>query len=466
MAVGAMTCVGKRFGERFLPLLAAATVLLWIGCKNLLASNNSLPWPQANQILTEVKPPVFPDKTFSVLSYGAVGDGKTDNTAAFTKAIAACNAAGGGHVVVTSGIFLTGAILLKSNVDLHLQSGAVVLFSADESEYPIEPTRYQGIDLMNFSPLIYAPNANNIAITGSGTFNGALTAIWNWDSPGAWQSLQKMENAGAPIGRRVFGSDRPLRTVFLEPYNSTNVLIQGITISNSYFWQIHPLLCSNVIVDHVTTKSTAGNSDGCDPESSKNVVIENCNFSAGDDDIAIKAGRNPDIRRVHRPCENIVIINSSFQGTWGMITCGSEQSDGVAHVFGYNLSTHQTNEQLGVRYLLYLKANIRRGGYIRDINLDNITGVFTGGIVHATLTYNSETGSTPPLVENISLSNITDKSAPYVLNMNGLPGDPIKMFSLINCKFTKITQENNVMQNVQFTLRNVTINGHAMNQSP
>ncbi|HTV47183.1 MAG TPA: glycoside hydrolase family 28 protein [Phycisphaerae bacterium] len=445
-----------------LAVLALALILLLFICVDLSPVNSALPWPLANQILSQVKPPVFPNQIFSVISFGAVGDGKTDDTAAFARAISACNAAGGGHVVVPAGTYLTGAILLKSNVDLHLEKGSILMFSELEREYPLEPTRYQGIDLMNFSPLVYIPNATNVAITGSGTLDGALTQIWNWDAYGAWELLEKMGHDGVPIAQRVFGPRFPLRTVFLEPYNSTNVLIQGITIRNSFFWQIHPLLCTNVIVDHVTTNSTAGNSDGCDPEGSKNVIIENCNFSTGDDDIAIKAGRNFDSQRTHRPSENIVVINCTFHGTWGMISCGSEQSDGVAHVFAYNLSTSQNGDHPGVRYLLYLKSNSRRGGYIEDINLDKITGVFTGGIVHATMTYNGETGPSPPRVENITLSNITDASAPYVLNMIGLPNDPIKAFTLTDSTFINIAQDENLVQNVDLIVHNVTINGRAM----
>jgi polygalacturonase len=426
------------------------------------AANNTLPWPLANQIVAGVKTPVFPDKTFSVLTYGAVANGKIDDTDAFAKTIAACNAAGGGHVIVPVGNYLTGAIILKSNVDLHLENGAVIIFSGDEHEFPLEPTRYQGVDLMNFSPLIYAPNASNIAITGGGVLDGTLTARWNRNGRGAWELLQNLEKNHTPIAQRIFGPVHPLRTVLLEPYNSSNVLIQGIIIRNSTFWQIHPLLCTNVIVDHVTTNSTTANTDGCDPESSNNVVIEYCNLGAGDDDIAIKSGRNPDTQRVHRPSENIVIMNTTCNGTWGMITCGSEQSDGIEHVFGYNLKTPEGNDRLGVRYLLYIKSNSYRGGYVKDINLENVTGVFIGGIVHVSLTYGGETGSTPPIVENIHLSHITDIRAPYVLNVEGLPDNPIEAFTMTDCTFTNIADIANVVQGAHMTISNVTINGLTM----
>ncbi|HMD55463.1 MAG TPA: glycoside hydrolase family 28 protein, partial [Phycisphaerae bacterium] len=353
-------------------ILTAATTLFQAPSSR---AADTLPWPLANQIIAQTKPPIFPNKTFSVLDYGAIGDGRTDNTAAFAKAISACNAAGGGHVVVPAGTFLTGAILLKSNVDLHLEKGAMLMFSGDETEYPIEPTRNQGIDLMNFSPLIYASDATNIGITGDGILDGSLTGKWNRQVGANWNRLVQMEKNSVPIDQRIFGPAHPLGATFVEPYNCTNVLIQGITIQNAHWWQIHPTLSTNVIVDHVTTTSALAHTDGCDPDGCDNVIIENCDLGAGDDNIAIKSGRDPDTQRVHRPSQNIVVMNSQFHGPWGMIACGSEQTEGIQHVFGYNLSTDAGGEKWkGVRYVLYLKTSLQRGGYIKDINVDNVTG--------------------------------------------------------------------------------------------
>ncbi len=438
-------------------------ILATIGLLAAVAHGGDLPWPAANDILSRIKPPTFPDKTFSVRKYGAAGDGKTDDTAAIANAINACADAGGGHVLIPAGEYLTGAIELLSNVDLHLD-GATLTFSDDPDEYPMTITRYQGIDLKNFSPLIHAVNQTNIAITGSGILDGALTAKWNRDGKGNFALLGKMAAADTPIADRKFGPDRPLRTTFIEPYNCTNVLIQGVTIRNSHFWQQHPTLCTNVIIDGVTTESTTSQTDGCDPESCDGVVIKNCMLGAGDDCIAIKAGRNPDSQRVHRPSENIVIINSKFHGPWGLITCGSEQSEGIQHVFAYNLSTvddiKDVRGDTGVRYLLYMKTNTARGGFIRDIHIDNVTGKFNKAIAYGIMNYGKETGKLSPQVTDISLNNVKAQFAPIVLDMTGLEDDPMTNITLSNCVFSEIGRESTI-KNAKVSYDNVMINGKA-----
>jgi polygalacturonase len=441
--------------SRFYFFMAAVALLA------ISAGAADLPWPAANDILARVKPPTFPDKNFSVRGYGAVGDGKTDDTDAIAKAIKACFDAGGGHVVLSKGQYLTGAIQLLSNVDLHLD-GATLRFSGDASEYPLMITRYQGIDLMNYSPLIHAVDQQNIAITGDGVIDGSLTSKWNRDGKGNFALLEKMAADGVAIADRKFGPEHPLRTTFVEPYNCTNVLIQGVTIQNSRFWQQHPVLCTNVIVDGVTTQSTTSQTDGCDPESCDGVVIENCTLGAGDDCIAIKSGRNPDSQRVHRPSKNIVVVNSKFHGPWGLITCGSEQTEGIEHVFAYNLSTINTIQDVrgdtGVRDLLYMKTNTARGGFIRDIHLDTITGKFNRAVVYGIMNYGKKTGDQTPQVTDITISNLKGESAQSVLDLTGLDDNPMTNITLSNCVFENVAKPNSV-KNAKVTYDNVTING-------
>jgi polygalacturonase len=429
-----------------------------------------LPWPLANEILARVRPPNFPDKNFPVTDYGAVGDGKTDNTEAFRAAINTCVAAGGGHVVVPKGTFVTGAILLHSNVDLHL-AGATILFSGDVKKYPQMITRYQGIDLMNCSPAIHAVDQTNIAITGDGTLDGSLMT-WNHDTrtPSSWLALQKMAHDGVPIAERKFGSPgNSIRTTLVEPYHCTNVLIQGITIRKSHFWQTHPCLCTNVTVDGITTTSTSSQTDGCDPESCRDVVIENCTLGAGDDDIAIKAGRNPDSQRVHEPCENLVIMHSRFHGPWGLVTCGSEQTEGIQHVFVYDCSTIESapdaHHQTGCAIALYLKTSPERGGFIRDIHLDKVSGKFYRAILEGTMNYDKESsmnvGHPLPEVGDITLSHVSDAGGglPIVLDLAGLAGDPITSVSLSDCDFTQVAKRNFLNNIEPVKYENVTING-------
>lgn len=438
----------------------AMSALLSGSCQSqATGASSSLPWPAANAILASVVPPVFPNTIYPVTNYGAHGDGVTDNTSAFQQAIVACSGNGGGIVTVPAGIFLSGAIRLLSNVKLHLGENATILFSADVRKYPPVLTRYQGIELINSSPMVYAYGQTNIAVTGQGTLDGSLTQFWNTGETD-WGSLLKMAESGVPVAERVFGPGNPysLRTTFLESYNCTNVLIQGITIRNAYFWQIHPTLCSNVTIDGVTTESSAGNTDGCDPESCTNVVIKHCSFSAGDDCIAIKAGRGADGRRLHTPCSNIVIMHCTFQGPWGMVACGSEETGGVQHVFGYDLSTIGAS----VKYVLFLKANPQRGGFIQDIHLDTVRASnVTGAILFATLSYERvSSGAFLPDIDAITLNHTNVKGAPAVLDVTGLPNDKLGSISLSNSTFTGIVSPTGTIINAnKIDYTNVTING-------
>ena len=426
---------------------------------NAASVSTLLPWPAANAIVARVKPPTFPAILYPVTNYGARGDGLTDNTSAFQQAITDCSQNGGGIVLVPPGIFVTGAIRLLSNVNLHLVAEATLLFSGNVHLYPRVLTRYQGLELLNSSPMIYAYGETNIAITGQGTLDGSLTRYWN-TGEGDWGKLLKMVARGVPTAQRIFGpgSPRSLRTSFIEPYNCTNVLIQGVTITESRFWQIHPTLCTNVTVDGITTHGRAGNTDGCDPESCTDVVIKHCSFNDGDDCIAIKAGRGADGRRINVPSKNIVIMHCTFQGPWGLISCGSEESGGIQHVFGYDLTTVGQS----VQYILYMKANPLRGGLVQDINLDTVhaSGV-TSAAVFSTLSYeNVESGGFFPTFDQVSIRNMHVNGAPYVLDLTGLPSDQIGSISLADSTFANITYPISAIANTKaINYSNVSING-------
>lgn len=283
-------------------------ILLMISCgeKNLTkVVSEENPWDKMEIILAATKEPTFKNATFSVLDYGAKADGKTMNTEAFRLAIKACTENGGGKVIVPTGKFLSGPIHLDNNVNLHLEEGAEILFSTNPNDYyPLVHTSFEGMELMNYSPLIYAKNKKNIAITGKGTLNGQANNIYWWPWKGKTSegdvygykpgdpsqldslnlpALMKMAEKDVPIEKRVFGNDKYLRPNFIEPFDCENVLIKDIKIINAPFWIIHPLKCTNVIVDGVTIDSHGPNNDGCDPEYSKNVIIQNCTFNTGDD---------------------------------------------------------------------------------------------------------------------------------------------------------------------------------------
>jgi polygalacturonase len=416
----------------------------------------TLPWPEANQIVADTKLPTFPNRVFNVNAapYGAKGDGKTDNTAAFKKAIEACSAAGGGHVMVPAGTYVTGAIYLKSNVDLNLNANATLKFSGDASKFPIVLTRYEGIECMNRSPMIYANGEKNIAITGSGTLDAGGTSSWNKGSNRAG-ILEPL--VSRPVSQRIVPDHGSLRSAFVEPYNCDTVLIQGVKLRNSMFWQLHPTLCKNVTVDGVSTDpSTAhSNTDGCDPESCDHVVIANCDLGAHDDNIAIKSGRDADGRRVNVPCQNIVVVNCRMNGNWGAITCGSEQTGGIRNVYAYKLTVVGAT-----KFALYVKSNTQRGGFSQNINLDSVNGTFARSFAFVTMTYNGQTGSHPPAFGPFRITNSGCAKAPKVFDVSGLSNDHVKGFSAANCNFNGVSNTSNTFNNVDgVSLVNVKING-------
>ena len=381
-------------------------------------SVNDLPWQAARDIVNGIVPTSFPDATFDVTKFGAKADGKTDNTAAFAAAVTACNKAGGGHVVVPSGTYVTGAIYLKSNVDLHLNSGATLKFSGDASKFPTVLTRYEGIECMNHSPMIYAFGEKNIALTGSGTLDAGGTSSWNKGSDRAFLESLISKGITDPHKRVVPGSGHNMRSTFVEPYNCDRVLISGVTLKNPMFWQLHPTLCTNVIVDGVSTDpSTAhSNTDGCDPECTRGIVIRNCTLGAHDDNIAIKSGRDADGRRVNVPTQNLVVHDCVMNGNWGAITCGSELTGGIRNVYAFRCQV------VGLtKFALYVKSNTLRGGFAQNINLDSFTGVFDRSVAFVTMTYNNQTGDFPPAFGPFSITRSSCTRAPLVFDVLAPP---------------------------------------------
>jgi polygalacturonase len=440
---------------------AAATTAL---TRTALAavSASDLPWPEAQAIVAATALPSFPDANFTVTDYGAKGDGKADNTAAFKKAIEACAAAGGGHVTVPSGTYVTGAVYLVSNVDLHLNSGATLKFSGDASKYPTVLTRYEGIECMNRSPMIYAYGERNIALTGSGTLDAGGTSSWNKGSDRAYLESLISKGVTDPHKRVVPGSGHTMRSAFVEPYNCDRVLIQGVKLKNSMFWQLHPTLCTNVTVDGVSTDpSTAhNNTDGCDPESCDHVVIKNCTLGAHDDNIAIKSGRDADGLRVNVPSQNIVVFGCTMNGNWGAITCGSEITGGVNNVYAYKCTVVGAT-----KFALYVKSNTRRGGGAQNINLDSFSGSFDRSFAYVTMTYNGQTGSHPPKFGPLAISNSSCTDAPLVFDVSGLSSDHVKGLVVTNCSFNGVDNATDKISNVDgLSFTNVKINGKTVSR--
>ncbi|MBO0725402.1 MAG: glycoside hydrolase family 28 protein [Blastocatellia bacterium] len=425
----------------------------------LKAQQSDAGWSQVPAILSRIKAPVFPNRDFKITDYGAVADGKADNTEAIRKAIEACNAAGGGRVVVTPGIFLTGAIRLKSNVNLHIAEGATLKFIPDPAKYlPAVLTRFEGTECMNYSPLIYAFEQENIAVTGKGSLDGSASNEnwWAWKrSAESVRRLLEFNDKGTPVSDRVFGEGYKLRPNFIQPYRSRNILIEGVTINNSPMWEIHPALCENVTVRGVTIVSHGPNNDGCDPESCRDVLIENCVFDTGDDCIAIKSGRNDDGRRIARPSENIVVRNCVMKDGHGGVVMGSEISGGVRNVFVEDCKMDSPNLDRALRF----KSNAKRGGVIENVFMRNVE---VGRVAEAILTIDFlyETGADgphKPVVRNVSIEKVKSASSPRVMWIAGFPGATIDDIRFTDCVFRGVETSELVQNAGAISFKNVTI---------
>jgi polygalacturonase len=425
------------------------------------------PWARLPEILAQINPPVFPARDFQITDFGAVGDGMTDATSALKAAIEACHRAGGGRVIVPPGEFLTGPIRLLSNVNLHISAGATLRFSTDPGRYlPVVFTRWEGVELMNYAPLVYAFEQKNLAITGSGTLDGQADAAhwWPWKAASGGES-QKPDRArlfqeaqeGVPPEQRVYGAGHYLRPPFLQIYRCRNVLIEGVTIQNSPFWVIHPVLSSNVIVRGVSIVSPGPNSDGCDPESSTDVLIEDTLFDTGDDCIAIKSGRNADGRRLAAPSERIVIRNCRMRAGHGGVTVGSEVSGGVRDVFAECNTMSSPDLDRGLR----IKTNVARGGVVENVFVRDTEIGEVGSAIDVDMLYQvaDEDLSRPfiPVVRNLLVENLVVNQAAVALSIVGLEGSPVGGLVIRDSVFKNVSRGSRLTNAGRVVLENVTL---------
>jgi polygalacturonase len=415
-------------------------------------------WDQVGEILKRIVPPEFPARDFKITDYGAVADGKTDCTAAIAKAIKACGEARGGRVVVPAGEFFTGPIHLVSNVNLHLNKDAVLKFSTDPKAYlPVVFTRFEGTELYNYSPLIFALDQQNVAVTGEGTLDGQAEQS-NWwamkKSKEDRAKLVKMAADNVPVEQRKFWPDSSLRPSFIEFSKCKNVLIEGVKIRRSPMWEIHPLLCTNVTVRGVDIDCHGANNDGCDPECCKDVLIENCIFDTGDDCIAIKSGRNNDGRRIGVPSENIIIRNCKMRDGHAGVAIGSEISGDCSNVFVENCEMSSPNLDCALR----LKSNAVRGGVIQNIFMRNVNvGVVKDSVLQINFLYEEGAkGDYKPVAKNVVMDNVTVAHTPRVLNVRGFPEAEISNVRIYNSTFKEVKQPD-VVQDADVKLVSCTV---------
>ncbi len=395
---------------------------------------------------------MFPDKDFPITKFGAVADGKADCTEAIAKAIEACAKAGGGRVVVPSGEFLTGPIGLKSGVNLHLDSGATLKFKTDPKAYlPAIHSWFEGMECYNYSPLIYAFEQENIAVTGEGTLDGqaGTTNWWTWkgNKRGGWKEgmpnqlatrarLVQMLDNNTPVDERRFGEGDYLRPSFIEPFRCKNVLIEGVHIRRSPMWELHPALSTNVIVRGVDIASLGPNNDGCDPEACRDVLIENTTFDTGDDCIAIKSGRNNDGRRIGLPSANFIIRHCTMKDGHAGVAIGSEISGGCSNVFVEDCVMDSPN----LERVLRLKSNAVRGGTLQNIFMRSTkVGQVADAVLQIDFLYEEGAkGPFKPVARNVVMENVTVNLTPRVLNIAGYPGAEISGVRIYNSTFKQI----------------------------
>jgi len=454
--------------RRFLQHTGLASAILAMPRFDLLAYQDDL-WASASAILSRIKAPEFPSRQFVVTAYGAKPDGVTDSSAAFRSAIDACRNAGGGRVVVPQGRFLTGAIRLRSNVNLHVSDGATIAFDTDPSKYlPLVLTRFEGTELMNYSPFIYALDERNVAITGKGTLDGQADEAhwWSWragQAPARNRLIQMAVDGVAP-DRRVFGDgSAKLRVNFIQPYRCTNVLIEDVTVLNSPMWELNPVLCTNVTVRGLNIRSHGPNNDGCDPESCRDVLIEKCTFDTGDDCIALKSGRNEDGRRLHAPIENVVIRECEMRDGHGGVVIGSEISGGARNIFAEKCRMDSPRLDRVLRF----KNNAARGGLIERVAMRDITvGEVAEAIVAADFYYEEgKNGAYTPVLRDVDVRNVTSRKSKYAFLLRGFEDSPVTNVRVTDCTFDGV-QSPDVLEGVKdLVLKNVKINGRARNET-
>ena len=433
------------------------------------------------RIEQSIQLPKIAERQFLITSFGA----KTTATAAqnqkaINRVISLVSKKGGGKVIIPKGTWNTGAIELKSHVNLVLEEGATLHFAFEPKLYPLVRTSWEGLACWNYSPCIYAYKATDIAITGKGTIDGGGNndTFWQWNgSPrfgykegvtkesqklGSRSKLLKMAEDGVPFDERKFGMGYGLRPQLVNMVHCERILIEDVKMINSPFWVIHPLLSKNITVDGVYVWNEGPNGDGCDPEACENVLIQNCVFHTGDDCIAIKSGRNNDGRLWNQPSKNIIIRNCKMEDGHGGVVIGSEISGGCENVYAENCVMDSPH----LERILRIKTNNCRGGQVQNINMRNVVvGQCKEAVVKINLDYERKEicyRGFEPIVNNVNVENVTCQKSDYGVLIIGRDSlENVYDINIKNCKFDGVVKEpvkiTGKTRNVKFD--NLVING-------
>ncbi len=440
-------------------------------------------WQQVDEILSRIQAPIFPQQEIKVLDYGAKNDSTFDSHNAFQEAVEACHEAGGGRVVVPAGTYLSnGPIHLLSNVNLHLEEGATVLFGTNPEDYtPLVKVRWEGTVAYNYSPLVYAYQQENIAVTGKGTLDGQTEgtwALWKRDNDGKNQDadkkvLRQMGNDTIPEEQRVFGNgfldldgdsqddgygdgqDHYLRPTLIEFYECENVLIEGVTLKSSPFWTVHPVFCTNVTIRGLNIQAGTTNDDGIDPDSCTDVLIEDCTVNTHDDAISIKAGRDQDAWN-RPPTENVIIRNCTLASGVNAVCIGSEMSGGVRNVFVEDCQLRDG------KHALNFKCNLDRGGQVEQVYIRNLEIASCDEAMFIfRMDYHGYRGNNYPTqfndfyVSNISCETVNERPFKIV----GVEAAPIQRVFLQDITINQAGDSSQIEFAENILMQNVTVNG-------
>lgn len=454
-----------------------------------------------------VQKPVFADNQLSIVDCGAVGDGVTLNTEAFNQAMIQLSEKGGGTLVVPFGVWYTGPIVFQSNVNLFLEKGALILFSADFNLYPLVETSFEGLDTRRCQSPISGRDLENIAITGHGAINGSGQAwrplkkdkvpekFWKnqvksggvltddektwYPSEGAIKAIA-LADYNLNVPRQELTDEQWteikdfMRPVMVSFINCKNVLLEGVLFENSPSWNIHPLMCENLIVDNIFVRnpSYSQNGDGIDIESCKNAIVVNSTFDVGDDAICVKSGKDEDGRRRAIPTENLIVENCKVFNGHGGFVVGSEMSGGAKNIMVKNC------EFLGTDVGLRFKSTRGRGGVVENIYIENISmfdiatesflfDLYYGGKSAAEALEDGDDATAAnevvypvseltPSFLNIYVKNLVSRNARRAMYFNGLPEMKITNINVENAIITsKIGAELSHSEDINF--KNVTI---------
>ena len=416
-------------------------VVLWVMFFLGMGAHAQLTEPERKaaiqEIVERIQLPVIPDYTVSIKKFGAKGDSDSNNKKAFDKAMKALKNRNGGTLVVPKGVYtVEGPIHFVSNVNLHLEEGAKIRFGSNPKDYPLVLTSWEGTMLYNYSPLIYGNGLQNIAITGKGTIDGEGSGAW-----AAWKQLEdkdkhlsrKMNHTGVPVEERIFGEGHYLRPQLIQFVNSENILLEGITIEDSPFWCVHLLKSKSATIRGLKFDAHNFNNDGIDAEYASDILIEEVKFDNGDDNIAIKAGRDHEGRaNSATPSENIVIRNNLLKGLHGVVI-GSEMSAGVQNIFIEN------NKAWGyLKRGIYFKTNPDRGGYIRNIYINDIELQQVEDCFYITANYHGEGEGFNSKISDVFITNVTcDEATGTAVVIQGFEESEVENVKLTNVKVNK-----------------------------